>query len=145
MRHEQQLHSVSTPFLQLTGASYHSRCIRLCIELLLPLPGRHQSIHPHAFSLRTVPRVGKQLLSVVNYTQARAGVPDIRHLDFFLIGGSQSDTAQQLVTKPVIASVSLPRQSRQEGEGIAEPVLLWACSSNPSLRQCPVRLAESPS
>ena len=45
----------------------------------------------------------------MNYAVARAGVRDIRYLDdFFLIGGSRSDTAQQLATaQSVITSFGL--------------------------------------
>ena len=61
------------------------------------------------FGLCTAPRVCTQLLSVVNYALARAGVRDIRYLDdFFLIGCSQTDTAQQLATaQSVITSFGL--------------------------------------
>lgn len=61
------------------------------------------------FGLSTAPRVCTQLLSVVNYALAKAGVRDICYLDdFFLIGCSQADTARQLTTaQSVIASFGL--------------------------------------
>jgi hypothetical protein len=49
------------------------------------------------FGLNTAPRVCTQLLSVVNFALARAGIRDIRYLDdFFLIGRSQADMQRDL-------------------------------------------------
>ena len=49
------------------------------------------------FGLSTAPRVCTQLLSVVNFALAQQGITDVRYLDdFFLIGRSSSEIAQQL-------------------------------------------------
>ena len=49
------------------------------------------------FGLNTAPRVCTQLLSVVNFALARAGIRDIRYLDdFFLIGPSEADMRRDL-------------------------------------------------
>jgi hypothetical protein len=57
------------------------------------------------FGLNTAPRVCTQLLSVVNFALARAGICDIRYLDdFFLICHSQSDMQRDLTLAQSIIS-----------------------------------------
>jgi hypothetical protein len=61
------------------------------------------------FGLSTAPRVCTQLLSVVNYALAKAGVKDIRYLDDFFLIGTSSATMQEhlLIAHSVISRFGL--------------------------------------
>lgn len=67
--------------------------------------GRVYQFAAMPFGLSTAPRVCTQLLSVVNFALARAGICDIRYLDdFFLIGHSRSDMQRDLALAQSIIS-----------------------------------------
>jgi Reverse transcriptase (RNA-dependent DNA polymerase) len=69
----------------------------VCRYFCFRFDGRLYQFTHMPFGLSTAPRVCTQLLSVVNYALARAGIRDVRYLDdFFLIGRSKTTTAQQL-------------------------------------------------
>jgi hypothetical protein len=98
------------------------------------------------FGLNTAPRVCTQLLSVVNFALARAGIRDIRYLDdFFLIGNSYSSMQRDLsLAQSIISQFGLiVNPDKTEGPSQRLSFLgIQLDSVNQTLSCTPARVAE---